>query len=221
MTTQEQQVAEPEATIIDRANHAISRRRIPENVLKVLYRLHRSGYRAYLCGGSVRDLLTNRTPKDFDVSTDAHPMEIRRLFRNSRIIGRRFRLVHILFQDMTVEVSTFRREPERAAQTEDVENLLITNDNTFGSPLQDARRRDFTINALFYNIADFSVIDYVAGLEDMERKHVRVIGNPDIRFREDPVRMMRAIEFASRLGSEIEEQTYAAILRHKSEILKA
>ncbi|PYQ61376.1 MAG: hypothetical protein DMF58_05165, partial [Acidobacteria bacterium] len=117
------------------------------------------------------------------------------------------------------EVSTFRREPERSSE-ENVE-LLITNDNTFGSPLQDARRRDFTINALFYNIADFSVIDYVAGLEDMERKHVRVIGNPDIRCRDDPVRMMRAIEFASRLGFEIEEQTYAAILRHKSEILKA
>ena len=127
--------------------------------------------------------------------------------------------MHVIFQDMIVEVSTFRREPERSSE-ENVE-LLITNDNTFGSPLQDARRRDFTINALFYNIADFSVIDYVAGLEDMERKHVRVIGNPDIRFREDPVRMMRAIEFASRLGFEIEEQTYAAILRHKSEILKA
>src|SRR5215831_20977354 len=111
MTTHEE-VSELPATIIDRANHAISRRRIPENVLKVLYRLHRSGYRAYLCGGSVRDLLTNRTPKDFDVATDAHPAEIRRLFRNSRIIGRRFRLVHIIFQDMVVEVSTFRREPE-------------------------------------------------------------------------------------------------------------
>ena len=221
MTTQEQQVAEPEATIIDRANHAISRRRIPENVLKVLYRLQRSGYRAYLCGGSVRDLLMNRPPKDFDVATDAHPMEIRRLFRNSRIIGRRFRLVHILFQDMTVEVSTFRREPERAAQTEDTENLLITDDNTFGSPLQDARRRDFTINALFYNIADFSVIDYIGGINDLSEGLVRVIGDPDVRFREDPVRMMRAIEFASRLGFQIEEKTWEAIGRHRNDILKA
>ena len=150
--------------VIDRSDHPISRRRIPENVLKVLYRLHRSGYRAYLCGGSVRDLLMDREPKDFDIATDAHPTEIRRLFRNSRIIGRRFRLVHIIFQDMLVEVSTFRREPERGAD-EDTEDLLITDDNTFGSPLQDARRRDFTINALFYNIADFSVIDYVGGLE--------------------------------------------------------
>ncbi|HXA17182.1 MAG TPA: polynucleotide adenylyltransferase PcnB [Thermoanaerobaculia bacterium] len=208
---------EESGVVIDRSDHPISRRRIPENVLKVLYRLHRSGYRAYLCGGSVRDLLMSGTPKDFDLATDAHPAEIRRLFRNSRIIGRRFRLVHIIFQDMLVEVATFRREPERAEDAE----MLITDDNTFGSPLQDARRRDFTINALFYNIADFSVIDYVGGLEDLEAKRVRVIGDPDVRFREDPVRMMRAIEFASRLGFEIEPATYDAILRHKNEILKA
>jgi poly(A) polymerase len=208
--------------VVERSDHPISRRHIPENVLKVLYRLHRSGYRAYLCGGSVRDLLMNRTPKDFDLATDAHPTEIRRLFRNSRIIGRRFRLVHIIFQDMFVEVSTFRREPERTAPVADeAEDLLITDDNTFGSPLQDARRRDFTINALFYNIADFSVIDYVGGLDDLHQKRVHIIGEPDVRFREDPVRMMRAIEFASRLGFEIEEGTYQAILRHKNEILKA
>src|SRR5947209_15769916 len=217
MTTEQE--TQPEATIIDRANHSISRRRIPENVLKVLYRLHRSGYRAYLCGGSVRDLLMNRPPKDFDGATAAHPAEIRRLFRNSRIIGRRFRLVHVIFQDMIVEVSTFRREPERPS--EENAELLITDDNTFGSPLQDARRRDFTMNALFYNIADFSVIDYVGGLEDMARKHVRVIGDPDIRFREDPVRMMRAVEFAARLGFDIEAATYDALLRHRNEILKS
>ena len=207
-------------TIVDRANHPLSRRRVPENVLKVLYRLHRSGYRAYLCGGSVRDLLMNRPPKDFDIATDAHPADIRKLFRNSRIIGRRFRLVHIIFQDMTVEVSTFRREPDRVVQ-EDVENLLITDDNTFGSPLQDARRRDFTINALFYNIADFSVIDYVGGLDDLTDGQVRVIGDPDVRFREDPVRLMRAIEFASRLGFQVEPATWEAIRRHRNDILKA
>ncbi|MGZ8849647.1 MAG: polynucleotide adenylyltransferase PcnB [Thermoanaerobaculia bacterium] len=205
--------------VVDRSDHPISRRQIPENVLKVLYRLHRSGYRAYLCGGSVRDLLVERTPKDFDIATDAHPSEIRRLFRNSRIIGRRFRLVHIIFQDMTVEVATFRREPERG--TEESDDILVTDDNTFGSPLQDARRRDFTINGLFYNIADFSVIDYVGGLDDIEGSRVRVIGDPDVRFREDPVRMMRAIEFASRLNFEIELATYDAILRHRAEILKA
>jgi len=208
----------PEARVIDRGAHKLSRREIPENVLKVLYRLHRSGYRAYLCGGSVRDLLMDRSPKDFDIATDAHPMAIRRLFRNSRIIGRRFRLVHVVFQDMIVEVSTFRREPE--SRPEDAE-ILVTDDNTYGSPLQDARRRDFTINGLFYNIADFSVLDYVGGLEDLERGLVRVIGHPDTRFREDPVRMMRAVEFASRLGFEIEAETYGAILRHRSDILKA
>jgi poly(A) polymerase len=216
-----------EGNVIDRGDHSISRRSIPENVLKVLYRLHRSGYRAYLCGGSVRDLLMERTPKDFDVVTDAHPGDVRRLFRNSRIIGRRFRLVHIIFQDQVVEVATFRREPDRAVpvpSAEDVEteeDFLITDDNTFGSPLQDARRRDFTINAMFYNIADFSVIDYVGGLEDIAQGRVRVIGDPDLRFREDPVRMMRAIEFASRLGFEIEAETYDGILRHRNEILKA
>ncbi len=211
-----------EGVHIDRSAHPISRRSIPENVLKVLYRLHRSGYRAYLCGGSVRDLLMIRTPKDFDVVTDAHPAEVRRLFRNSRIIGRRFRLVHIIFQDQVVEVATFRREPERPAATDDeTEDFLITDDNTFGSPLQDARRRDFTINALFYNIADFSVIDYVGGIEDLREGRVRVIGDPDLRFREDPVRMMRAIEFASRLGFEIEQGTYEGILRHRNDILKA
>jgi poly(A) polymerase len=214
--------AYPDAHVIDRGGHPISRRSIPENVLKVLYRLHRSGYRAYLCGGSVRDLLMGRTPKDFDVVTDAHPGDVRRLFRNSRIIGRRFRLVHIIFQDQVVEVATFRREPERAVVADDeAEDFLITDDNTFGSPLQDARRRDFTINALFYNIADFSVIDYCGGLEDLSAGRVRVIGDPDLRFREDPVRMMRAIEFASRLGFEIEAATYDAILRHRGEILKA
>jgi len=215
-------VSETPGTVIDRSGHRISRRSIPENVLKVLYRLHRSGYRAYLCGGSVRDLLMGRTPKDFDVVTDAHPSEVRRLFRNSRIIGRRFRLVHIIFQDQVVEVATFRREPERAAVAEDeAEDFLITDDNTFGSPLQDARRRDFTINALFYNIADFSVIDYVGGIDDLAEGRVHIIGDPDLRFREDPVRMMRAIEFASRLGFEIEKETYDAILRHRAEILKA
>src|SRR5260370_34570286 len=145
-------------------------------------------------------------------------MEIRGILGKRRIVGRRFRLVHVIFQDGFVEVSTFRREPERA---EDAENLLVTDDNTFGTPLQDARRRDFTINGLFYNIADFSVIDYVGGLEDLTRKHVRVIGNPDVRFREDPVRMMRAIEFASRLGFEIEQETFAGILSHRNEVLKA
>jgi len=204
--------------IVDRGDHCISRRLVPENTLKVLYRLHRSGYRAYLCGGSVRDLLMSRTPKDFDVVTDAHPMAVRRLFRNSRVIGRRFRLVHVMFQDGIVEVSTFRKEPEARAEGED---LLVTDDNTFGTPEEDARRRDFTVNALFYNIADFSIIDFIGGLGDLDDHLIRVIGNPDIRFREDPVRMMRAVEFAARLDFEIEADTWDAIVRHADEILKA
>jgi poly(A) polymerase len=208
----------PQARVVERSSHCISRRDIPENVLKVLYRLHRSGFRAYLCGGSVRDLLMRGIPKDFDIATDAHPMEIRRLFRNSRIIGRRFRLAHVIFQDGVVEVSTFRREPHRSA---DDAELLVTDDNTFGSPLEDARRRDFTINGLFYNIADYTVIDYAGGLEDLEQTRIRVIGDPDVRFREDPVRMMRAIEFASRLDFKIEENTWQGILRHRNEIMKA
>lgn len=203
--------------VVSREHHCISRNLIPDNTLKVLYRLHRSGFKAYLCGGSVRDLLMSRTPKDFDIATDAHPMQVRRLFRNSRIIGRRFRLVHIVFQEGVVEVATFRREPG----VRDDGELLVTDDNTFGTPEQDARRRDFTINALFYNIADFSIIDYAGGLSDLESRLIRVIGDPDIRFREDPVRMMRAIEFASRLDFEIEAATWDAIIRHREEILKA
>jgi len=206
-----------DALVIEREHHCISRRAIPESVLKVLYRLHRGGYRAFLCGGSVRDLLMTRTPKDFDIATDAHPMDIRRLFRNSRIIGRRFRLVHVMFQDRVLEVSTLRREPEKSSE----EDLLVTDDNTFGNPREDARRRDFTINGLFYNIADFSIIDYVGGLNDLKDGLIRVIGDPDVRFREDPVRMLRAVEFAARLDFEIEAQTYDAIIRHRMDILKA
>ncbi len=210
-------VSNHQPVVVDRGDHCISRRLVPENTLKVLYRLHRSGHRAYLCGGSVRDLLLNRKPKDFDVVTDAHPTAVRRLFRNSRVIGRRFRLVHVMFQDGVVEVSTFRKEPEARSEGE----LLVTDDNTFGTPEQDARRRDFSVNALFYNIADFSIIDYVGGLGDLDDRLMRVIGDPDIRFREDPVRMMRAVEFAARLDFEIEADTWDAIVRHRDEVLKA
>jgi poly(A) polymerase len=214
---QEAAAGDEAPVLIERAAHSISRKDIPENVLKVLYRLHRAGYVAYLCGGSVRDLLMGRTPKDFDIATDAHPANIRRLFRNSRIIGRRFRLVHILFQERVVEVSTFRKEPEARAE----DDLLVTDDNTFGRPVEDARRRDFTINGLFYNIADFTVLDYVGGIEDIREGLIRVIGDPDVRFREDPVRMMRAVEFAARLDFEIEPRTCDALLRHRTDILKA
>ena len=186
----------------------------------MLSRLSGAGYKAYLVGGSVRDLLLQRTPKDFDIGTDAHPSALRRLFRNCRLIGRRFRLAHILFADgKVVEVATFRRRPEPADPK--APELLMTSDNTFGSAREDALRRDFTINGLFYNIADFSVIDYVGGLEDLEAGLIRTIGEPDIRFREDPVRMLRAVEFASRLGFAITPDAYEAILTHRKEITKS
>ncbi|MGD2116064.1 MAG: polynucleotide adenylyltransferase PcnB [Acidobacteriota bacterium] len=210
-----------EPRILERPDHNVSRKNIPENTLKVLYRLHNSGKMAYLVGGAVRDLLLGRGPKDFDVGTDARPGEIRRLFRNSRIIGRRFRLAHVFFQDGIVEVATFRREPSPEDQATDGDELLITDDNTYGTPREDAFRRDFTVNALFYSIADFSVIDYVGGIADLDDGLIRVIGDPDVRFREDPVRLLRAIEFAARLGFDVEAETAEGIRRNKSEIMKA
>jgi poly(A) polymerase len=202
-----------------RSQHPISRTHIDPDALKVLYRLHNAGFRAYLVGGSVRDLLLRRRPKDFDIGTDAHPQQIRHLFRNCRLIGRRFRLAHILFRGgKVIEVATFRRQPDLPAEGED---LLVTSDNTFGTAEQDARRRDFTINGLFYDIADFSVIDYVGGLADLDAGLVRTIGPPEIRFREDPVRMLRAVEFGSRLSFAITPEDYEAILRHRGEILKS
>jgi poly(A) polymerase len=193
--------AEGEPRILQRSEHPISRKAIDKNAVKVLYRLHNAGYKAYLVGGSVRDLMMGRTPKDFDVGTNARPNEVRRLFGNSRIIGRRFRLVHVFYHDGSViEVSTFRRDPDPEEQRGEPGELLITSDNTYGTPRQDAFRRDFTINALFYSIADFTVRDHVGGIEDLERKLIRAIGDPDVRFQEDPVRMLRACEFAGRLG---------------------
>ncbi len=211
-----------EPRIVPRSEHPISRRDISANAVKVLYRLHNAGYMAGLVGGSVRDLMLSRQPKDYDIGTDAKPNEIRRLFSNSRIIGRRFRLVHVYFHDgEIVEVSTFRRDPDPDEQRGEPGELLITSDNAYGTPEQDAFRRDFTINALFYNIGDFSVVDYVGGIEDLDRKLVHVIGDPDKRFREDPVRMLRACEFAGRLGFGIETKTQEAIHRHRKELDKA
>ena len=192
--------------VLSRAEHPISRKNIDESAIKVLYRPHRSGKKGYLVGGGVRDLMLSGRPKDFDVATDALPREVKRLFRNSRIIGRRFRLVHVFFQNETVEVSTFRRDPDREAQRGGPEDLLITDDNVFGTPREDAFRRDFTVNALFYDIGDFTVIDYVGGIEDLEARLIRAIGDPDVRFPEDPVRMLRACELAARLQFGIESE---------------
>lgn len=213
---------EVEPRILPRSEHPISRRDIDKNALKVLYRLHNAGYLAYLVGGSVRDLMMGRKPKDFDVGTNAKPNEIRRLFSNSRIIGRRFRLVHVFFHDGgVVEVSTFRRDPDPEEQRGEPGELLITSDNTYGTPRQDGFRRDFTINALFYNVADYTVIDHVGGIDDLERKLIRAIGEPGVRFQEDPVRMLRACEFAGRLGFGIEAKTQMAIHEHARELEKA
>jgi poly(A) polymerase len=211
--------------IIPRAEHPISRGYIDPDALRVLYRLHRAGHKAYLVGGSVRDLMTGRTPKDFDVGTDARPQEIRRLFRNSRIIGRRFRLAHILFENgKVVEVSTFRRTPDAVSAepaAEGDEDLLIRSDNTFGTPEQDAVRRDFTINGLFYDIATYAVLDYVGGVDDLAARLVRTIGEPSIRLREDPVRMLRACEFAARLGFSMTPDLRTALEENRKEILKS
>ncbi|MBZ0115175.1 MAG: polynucleotide adenylyltransferase PcnB [Thermoanaerobaculia bacterium] len=207
--------------VLARPDHPISRSNISSEALKVLYRLRQKGFKAYLVGGSVRDLMLGRTPKDFDIGTDARPQEVRRLFRNSRLIGRRFRIVHVVFGGEVLEVSTFRRSPDPRRQDSEEGELLVTSDNTYGTPRQDAFRRDFTINGLFYDIEDFSVIDYVGGIADLRRKVVRVIGDPDVRMQEDPVRMMRACEFAGRLGFGIENATQEGIQRNRERVEQA
>ncbi len=265
-----------EPTIISRSRHTISRKWISPNAIRVLYRLKEQGYHAYLVGGGVRDLLLGREPKDFDIATDAKPNELKKVFRNCRLIGRRFRLAHIHFPTEIIEVATFRSntpiEPEaeepvleqialpleessaceapagpapgtgeglspagpaesaqpphgpfrpRPPHMLKTEDGMILRDNVFGTPEEDALRRDFTVNALFYNIADFSVIDYVGGMEDLGNGLIRTIGDPLVRFTEDPVRMVRAVRFAAMLGFEIEANTYQAILELKDKVALA
>jgi len=197
--------------IIPRSEHGISRANISESALKVLYRLKDAGFRACLVGGGVRDLLLGREPKDFDIATDALPEDIRALFRNSRIIGRRFRLVHVRYGREIIEVATFRAPHDSdAGQTTDDGRIL--RDNEFGSIETDALRRDFTINALYYDIEDFSVLDYASGATDLKAGNLRLIGDPAVRLREDPVRMLRAVRFSAKLGfridPEVEQQIY-------------
>src|SRR5471032_2392849 len=215
-----------EPTVVARSEHSISRRDIDPDALKVLYRLHEHNYAAYLVGGSVRDLLLGRRPKDFDIGTSAHPHQVKKLFRNCWIIGRRFRLAHVKFGMKVIEVATFRRQviageevvqdgvPAPDPTTPEGEQL-IHHDNTFGTPEEDAFRRDFTINALAYDIATFSVIDFVGGLEDLRAGLVRSIGDPDVRLHEDPVRMIRAIAIAARLDFAIEPSLLKAIRTHR------
>jgi len=250
-----------EPRVIPRSEHSLSRSDVDPDALKVLYRLRQGDHIAYLVGGSVRDLLLGRRPKDFDIGTSAHPYQVKKLFRNCWIIGRRFRLAHVKFGNKVIEVATFRRQvqpgeeivadgvpapdhhhahpsdgstvalpldddsPARTASTRDGaasraardEAQLIHRDNTFGTPEEDAFRRDFTVNALFYDISTFSVIDYVGGLDDLRSGVVRCIGDPEVRFREDPVRMLRAVALAARLGFTIDQPILDAIrvLRHE------
>ena len=229
-----------EPRIVPRAEHPISRRDIDPDALRVLQRLQQSHHAAYLVGGGVRDLLLGRHPKDFDIGTSAHPHQIKKLFRNCWIIGRRFRLAHIKFGQKTIEVATFRKnvpEPPQEAQTLDpsapsmvaatspadepqvvasspMDPRQLHHENSFGTAEEDAFRRDFTINALFYDIATFAVIDYVGGLEDLKHRLIRSIGDPNLRFKEDPVRMLRAAVFAARLGFQLDEPVADAIEEH-------
>jgi poly(A) polymerase len=213
----EQGLSEP--SVLSRPSHNFSRKSIDQDVLKVLYRLKNKGFLAYLVGGCVRDILLNRTPKDFDVCTNATPSQVRRIFRNCRLIGRRFRLAHVVFKgNKIIEVSTFRREPDSLLETEDRRELTIHSNRYYGTPAEDAYRRDFTINALFYNIGDFSIVDYVGGIEDLQRKVIRVIGDPCKRFYEDPVRMMRGLEFAARLNFKLDSDTFKGIKKCHDEI---
>jgi len=201
--------------IIPRPEHNVSRAQISKNALKVLYRLKEAGYGAFIVGGGVRDLLLGREPKDFDVATDAHPEEVRRLFRNCRLIGRRFRLAHVHFGRDIIEVATFRAAPEDEVHGghETTEEGRILRDNVYGDIDEDVWRRDFTANALYYNIADFSIWDYIGGVEDVRDGVMRLIGDPESRYREDPVRMLRAVRFAAKLGFRIEPATEAPLSR--------
>ena len=207
--------------IYKRAEHCISRKNIDPDALKVLYRLSSLGFTAYLVGGGVRDLLMGRTPKDFDVGTSARPNEVKRAFRNCFLIGRRFRLAHVRFGEKVIETATFRQNSQTVGEIIEHAAEGPLEDNTFGTPETDAYRRDFTVNGLFYDIKDFSVIDWVGGMRDIEKKIIRAIGDPDIRFQEDPVRMMRAVKFSSRLGFKIEKKTLDAMKKRHACILAA
>jgi poly(A) polymerase len=212
----------PAATLdiykIPRDQHPISRKDIDENALKVLYRLHNAGFRALLVGGAVRDLLLGIKPKDFDITTNATPEEVKALFRNCRLIGRRFRLAHILFGREVIEVATFRGHHDDNAE-QDIQKVkqsqqgMLLRDNVYGSLEEDAERRDFTVNALYYDIADFSIYDFCGGMKDLAERKLTLIGEPDVRYREDPVRMIRAIRFSAKLNLFISERCAEPIRR--------
>ena len=202
---------------ISRNEHNISRKNISENALKVLYRLNKQGYEAYLVGGCIRDLLLGKKPKDFDIATNATPEQIQKVFRNCRLIGRRFRLAHIMFGKEIIEVATFRGDHDGQSEQTNIskrsQSGMLLRDNVYGTIEQDAIRRDFTMNALYYNVKDFTIRDYCGGLNDLKNGIIRLIGDPQTRYREDPVRMLRTIRFAAKLNMKIDSATAEPIKR--------
>jgi poly(A) polymerase len=218
-----------ELRVIPREAHHVSRKDISQPALKVLYRLKDAGYEAYLVGGGVRDLLLGGHPKDFDVATNATPEQVKRVFNNCRLVGRRFRLAHVLFGRDVIEVATFRanHQPDDPGDDDHLDDQdddqgsvhgttgMILRDNVWGTVEQDALRRDFTVNALYYNIEDFAIHDYVGGMRDLEKKKLRLIGDPETRYREDPVRMLRAARFAAKLGFTVEDNTAKPVAQLK------
>ncbi|HBS06220.1 MAG TPA: polynucleotide adenylyltransferase PcnB [Leptospiraceae bacterium] len=213
----------PDGKRIYKEFHPLRRENMDQDALKVINRLNRYGHRSYLVGGCVRDVLLGKKPKDFDVVTTATPAQIRKLFSNSRSIGRRFKIVHIMFRGgKVIEVSTFRSVPEhRFKSPEKGKDYLIKRDNEFGTPPEDAARRDFTMNALFFDPRNESIIDYVGGFEDLQSKTLCVIGDPDVSFQEDPVRMLRAAKFSALLEMKMDNTCFKAIRKNREQILKA
>ena len=216
-------LAYPEGKRIYKDFHGLRRDKMDPSALKVLYRLNQYNYRSYIVGGCLRDMLIGKRPKDFDIATRATPEQIRKIFTNSRSIGRRFRIVHIIFRNQKIiEVSTFRSLPKhRYEKKEKTKNYFIQRDNRFGSLKEDVARRDFTMNALFFDHRSETIIDYVDGYSDIQKKCVRVIGDPSISFCEDPIRMLRAAKFVSLLNFSLDYKTKVGIRQHKTEIRKA
>lgn len=202
-------------TVLPRDAHGISRKQISKNALTVMYELQRAGFEAYLVGGGVRDLLLGSNPKDFDVATNATPEQVQSLFKRARMVGRRFKIVHVRFGREVIEVTTFRAGHQQASNNSKHavtnEQGMLVRDNVYGSLKEDALRRDFTVNALYYSIDGFTVLDYTGGINDLENRTLRIIGDPEQRYREDPVRMLRAARFAAKLDFTIEAETAAAI----------
>lgn len=216
-------------SVIPRSRHPISRKNIDKDACTIMRRLNQHGHEAYLVGGAVRDLYLGKRPKDYDIATDATPSRLRKLFRNCRIIGRRFKIAHIFYGTKVIEVATFRQSADKdsgdsgspAKGIVRSESGIILRDNAYGTPKEDARRRDLTINGLFYDMKTFSVLDYVNGVRDLKARVVRMINDPDVSFAEDPVRMLRAVRHAARTGFEIEDRTMDSIIRNHPDILQA